>query len=149
MGLVSLIIMPPRSSKPTVTAAAPPLDAAAEAPITVSSARGKRRTSVKRDFDMVMSGKRLAGKARPFLCIPRSTFRRLVEEIASEMKSDLRLRQDALDTVQEDAEMLIIERFKRCARLAEICRKDTVRSEHWNYVREDEGGVALPYSGRS
>jgi hypothetical protein len=65
------------------------------------------------------------------------------------MKSDLRLRQDALDTVQEDAEMLIIERFKRCARLAEICRKDTVRSEHWNYVREDEGGVALPYSGRN
>lgn len=109
----------------------------------------KRRLSVKRDFDLCMAGKRLWGKERPMLCIPKLTFRRLVEEIAAGFKSDLRIRGDAIHTLQEDAELLVIERFKRCARLAEICHKDTVQSKHWNFVREDEEGVALPYSGRS
>ena len=139
--------MPPKALAATSAPAAPVVCVAE--PAIVKTSKAKRRISVKRDFDLVMNGKRLTGKDRPFLCIPRLTFRRLVEEIASDLKSDLRIRQDALDTLQEDAEMLVIERFKRCSRLAEICRKDTVRSEHWNYIHEDEGGVALPYSGRS
>lgn len=83
------------------------------------------------------------------LCIPKLTFRRLVIEIAASFKSDLRFREEAIHTLQEDAELFVIERFKRCARLAEICHKDTVQSKHWNFVREDEEAVALPYSGRS
>lgn len=86
---------------------------------------------------------------RALLCIPRVTFRRLVEEIAAGYKSDLRIQQEAIDTLQEDAELLLVERFKRCSRLAEICRRDTVRDEHWNFVREDEESLALPYLGRS
>jgi histone H3/H4 len=121
----------------------PPPTADASSAIT----KKKRRGSSKKDFDALMRGKRQGQKA--ILCIPKATFRRLVEEIAAECKSDLRIQQDAVDTLQEDAELLIIERFKRCSRLAEICRKDTIRDEHWNFVREDEGSLALPYSGRS
>ena len=107
----------------------------------------KRRRSAKYEFDALMRGKRQG--QQPVLCIPRTTFRRLVEEIAADCKSDLRFQKNAFSILQEDAELLIIERFKRCSRIAEICRKDTIRDEHWNFVREDEDSLALPYSGRS
>jgi histone H3/H4 len=108
----------------------------------------RRRLSAKKAFDALIQG-RGHRDGRAVLCIPKLAFRKLVEEIASECKSDLRFQLDAMITLQEDAEMLVIERFKRCARLAELCRKDTVRDEHWNFVREDEEQMALPYSGRS
>jgi histone H3/H4 len=76
---------------------------------------------------------------RAELCIPKLSFRRLVQEIAQGFKSDLRFQQDGIDALQEAVEMLVIERFKKCARLAELCRKDTVRDEHWNFVCNDEG----------
>lgn len=108
----------------------------------------RRRFSAKKAFDALVRGKGYKD-GRPVLCIPRLAFRKLVEEIAATNKSDLRFQLDAMTTLQEDAELLVIERFKRCARLAELCRKDTVRDEHWNFLREDEEQMALPYSGRS
>jgi histone H3/H4 len=125
----------------------PPLPPPIASSPTSPKRRLKKRASVKRDFDSVSSGRGLGTRA--LLCIPRVTFRRLVEEIAAGYKSDLRIQQEAIDTLQEDAELLLVERFKRCSRLAEICRRDTVRDEHWNFVREDEESLALPYLGRS
>jgi histone H3 len=85
-------------------------------------------------------------KARRSFVIPRVTFRRLVEEIASDFKSDLRFQQDGLDALQESAEEMLSGRFQRCSQLAELCNRDTVRCEHWRFVQE---GGGLPCSGMS
>jgi histone H3/H4 len=80
--------------------------------------------------------------------IPRVSFRRLVEEIAAGCKSDLRFQQDAIDALQESTESLISERFVRCAELAELCKLDTVRDDHWRFVRDTaEGARLVPCSG--
>ena len=67
--------------------------------------------------------------------IPKVSFRRLVQEIADEFKGDLRLQQDAVDALQESAETLLTERFHRCSELADLCKLDTVREEHWRFVQ--------------
>ena len=54
-----------------------------------------------------------------------------------------------MDVLQETAEGLVVERFKKCARIADLCRMDTVRSEHWNFVRQEEEEEAVPCLGRS
>ena len=82
-------------------------------------------------------------KARREFCIPKASFRRLVQEVASEFKSDMRFQQEALDALQESTENLVVERFHRCSELAELCKLDTVREEHWRFVRE------VPCSGTS
>lgn len=69
--------------------------------------------------------------------IPRVSFRRLVDEIASECKSDMRFQQDAIDALQHSAEDLIVSRFHRCSELADLCKRDTVQQEHWNFVQEE------------
>ena len=79
--------------------------------------------------------------------IPRVSFRRLVEEIAAGCKSDLRFQQDAMEALQESAENVLSERFVRCAELAELCKLDTVRDDHWRFVRDTAADV--PCSGKS
>ena len=71
-------------------------------------------------------------------CIPKLAFRRLMREIVDDNKSDMRLQQGAVDALQEAAETLVTERFQKCSQLAELCHLDTVRSDHWNYVRDSE-----------
>jgi histone H3/H4 len=83
-------------------------------------------------------------KAKRQFALPKVTFRRLVQEIASNYKSDLRFQPDGLDALQEAAEALILEKFESCARLAELCKMDTVRDEHWRFVQG-----AVPCSGKS
>jgi histone H3/H4 len=68
--------------------------------------------------------------------IPRGSFRKLVHEIAAGFKSDLRFQGDAIDALQESAERLLLERFERCAALADLCKLDTVRGEHWRFVEQ-------------
>lgn len=80
--------------------------------------------------------------------IPRVTFFRLVHEIASDFKSDLRFQREAVDALQEASETLVAERFARCSQLADLCKLDTVRDEHWRFV-QNEGGLAVPCSGKS
>jgi histone H3/H4 len=109
--------------------------------------RIKKRESSKRHFDAMMSGRR--GYDKPFMCLPRATFHRLVTEIMADFKSDLRIQSDAVHTLQEDSELLLVERFKRCARLAEFCKRETVKKGDWVFMGEDEDSLALPYSGRS
>lgn len=107
----------------------------------------RKRYSAKKAFDGYLRGRRVG--TRPDLFIPKLSFLRLVQEIAAECKSDLRFQQEAVDILQETAEGLIVERFKKCARIADLCRMDTVRSEHWNFVRQEEEEEAVPCLGRS
>lgn len=83
-------------------------------------------------------GKRRIRRSR--YAIPKVAFRRLVEEIASGFKSDLRFQPDGIDALQESAEGLIAEHFERCAQVAGLCKVDTIRKEHWCFARE--GGAA-------
>lgn len=76
-------------------------------------------------------------------CIPRVAFRRLIRELVAENKSDMRLQQDAVDALQEAAETLVAERFQKCSQLAGLCNLDTVRADHWNYVRDSETVVPV------
>lgn len=101
----------------------------------------RKRGSAKKAFEAILQGRSVQNRAE--LCIPKLSFRKLVQEIAQGFKSDLRFQQDGLDALQEAVEMLVIERFKKCSRLAELCRKDTVRGEHWNFVCDEEGGSSL------
>ena len=76
--------------------------------------------------------------------IPRLTFRRLVEKIASNYKSDLRIQSDAVEALQQAAEGFLAHRFTRCARLAAMCKIDTVRGEHWRFVGDNNDMAAVP-----
>ncbi len=104
----------------TTTAATTPAGAA-DTPETAGRRIGKRR-------------------ARTHFAIPKVAFRRLVAEIAAKHKADLRLQGEGLDALQESAENLVAEHFSRCSRLAELCRLDTIRAEHWHFAQQ--GGVA-------
>jgi len=76
-------------------------------------------------------------RPKPVYSIPRIPFRRLVQEIADSYKSDLRMQQAAVDALQEASETLLSERFGRCAELAELCKLDTIRDEHWRFVQDN------------
>lgn len=60
-----------------------------------------------------------------------------MEEIAGEFKSDLRFQSDAIDALQGSAEDLIASRFARCSQLVDLCNRDTVRQEHWQFVQDE------------
>lgn len=79
---------------------------------------------------------------KPRYAIPKVAFRRLVEEIASKHKSDLRFQPEGLDALQESAENLLTEHFERCSQVAGLCKVDTIRAEHWNFACGDQGAVA-------
>ena len=81
--------------------------------------------------------KRRHSSNRREFAIPRVSFRRLVEEIAGEFKSDLRFQPEAIEALQASAEDLLSTRFARCSQLVELCKRDTVREEHWNFVQDD------------
>jgi histone H3/H4 len=77
---------------------------------------------------------------RARFAIPKVAFRRLVAEIAAGCKSDLRLQSEGLDALQESAETMVAEHFQRCSQLAELCRLDTIRAEHWHFARTGAAG---------
>lgn len=79
-------------------------------------------------------------RARTRFAIPKVAFRRLVTEIAANCKSDLRLQSAGLDALQESAETMVAEHFEKCSRLAELCRLDTIRAEHWHFARNATAG---------
>lgn len=80
---------------------------------------------------------------KPRYAIPKVAFRRLVEEIASGFKSDLRLQPQGIEALQESAENLIAGHFEQCARVADLCRVDTIRKEHWVFAREGRAATLL------
>jgi histone H3/H4 len=89
------------------------------------------------DPDGIKKRSRRRKNAKPTKhCIPKLAFRRLMQEIVADNKSDMRLQQEAVDALQEAAESLVTERFQKCSQLAELCNLDTVRADHWHYVRD-------------
>lgn len=86
-------------------------------------------------------------KPKRVYAIPRVSFRRLVQEIAQKYNPDLRIQQAAIDALQESAENLVAERFARCGELISLCKLDTVRDEHWQFVQEES--KVIPCSGKS
>ncbi len=76
-------------------------------------------------------------KPRRDTAIPRLRFRKLVEEIASEFRSDLRFHTDGVEALQQAAETYLADRFRRCSQLATLCKLDTVREDHWRFVEND------------
>lgn len=96
----------------------------------------KRRCSAKKSFDAYLKGRR-AGK-RPDFCIPKMSFQRVVHHLVAQRRSDLRVQQEAIDILQETAEFLLTDRFQKCARLAELCKVDTVTRKFWGHVRDEE-----------
>jgi histone H3/H4 len=115
---------------PSISVIPPAVDPAV--PVPVEPAPAKKRGASKRKSSAPIKN-----------CIPRLTFRRLMREIVADNKSDMRLQQDAVEALQEAAEALVTERFQKCSQLAELCHLDTVRSDHWNYVRDSETISAL------
>ena len=106
----------------------------------MSAVEGPLPASVIESVEPKCRGKRKAGKREG---IPRQAFRRLVYEIVSDIKSDLRVQQDATDALQEAAEEVITRRFERCSPLVELCKKDTVKGEHWGFVADEVRGTLL------
>lgn len=84
----------------------------------------------------IVSGK-CKHRVKPSGDIPKLAFRRLVQSIVAEINPDLRIQQDATDALQESAEDLVVKCFHRCSKLTELCRMDTLREEHWNFVRDE------------
>lgn len=80
---------------------------------------------------------------KPRYAIPKVAFRRLVEEIASRYKSDLRFQPEGIDALQESAETLLAQHFERCAHVAGLCKVDTIRKEHWCFARDGETATLL------
>lgn len=88
--------------------------------------------------------------------IPKLSFRNLVHQMVARYRPpsiskislgapnmrvrrcDLRIQKEACDVMQAAAEEMLTERFKRCKRLAELCKIDTVRREHWRFVDTEE-----------
>lgn len=81
--------------------------------------------------------------------IPKVSFRRLVQEIGADCKFYMRFQNDAYDALQEAAESLVSRRFLRCSQLADLCKLDTVRDEHWRFVQDEAAGLLVPCSGTS
>lgn len=75
-------------------------------------------------------------KNKSTFAIPKGSFRKLVQEIASSYKSDLRFQREAIDALQESSETMLLDRFQRCSALADLCKLDTVRDEHWRFVEQ-------------
>ena len=122
--------MPPIvNTEPTVTA---------DGQIIPAQPPKRKRSSAKKAFDAYLKGRR--GGKRPDLFIPKLSFQRLVHGIAARCRSDLRFQQEAIDILQETAEGLLVDRFQKCSRVAELCKVDTVRRDHWNFVCNNEGG---------
>ena len=63
--------------------------------------------------------------------VPSAVFRRLVREIASDFKSDLRWEAEALEALQVDAEAYLIGRFSEADKLKKLCKSGTLNRAHF------------------
>lgn len=125
----SRIIMPPRTKKPpalTLPDAVTTPDkteslVVSESPPAEATEVGHRRTRRKighRSSDLVSA-------------IPTAVFHRLVREIASDIKSDLRWEAEALEALQVDAEAYMIGRFGEANMKRDMCKSRTLKRAHF------------------
>ena len=72
-------------------------------------------------------------KSHPTRGIPRAVFKRLVQEIAGERKSDVRFQVGAIDALHTASENLLMDKFGRCNKLMTLCNTCTVQELHWKF----------------
>lgn len=82
--------------------------------------------------------RRRPGQRKKTLVIPRAAFSRLVRELGHDLKTNLLWKGDSIQALQEASEDLIQGRFHRAARLAKLCKVDTITPQHF---RESAGGA--------
>ena len=104
---VAVPVEPPES----ITVSDPP-------PAAESEPHKRKRRAVQRSSDLSPA-------------IPSAVFRRLIREIASEYRSDLRWEADALEALQVDAEAYLLGRFGEANKKREMCKSLTLKKIHF------------------
>ena len=66
--------------------------------------------------------------------VPKMAIRRIMQEAAIKINPDIRIQTEASDALQEAAENMLIHQFARCHQLTDLCKMDTLRTEHWKFV---------------
>ena len=66
--------------------------------------------------------------------VPKMAFKRIVQGLIADINPDLRIQAEAVEALQEASESMLIHRFARCHQLTDLCKMDTLRTEHWNFV---------------
>jgi len=69
--------------------------------------------------------------------VPKMAFKRIIQDIIATINPELRIQTEASDALQEATESMLIHRFARCHQLTDLCKMDTLRSEHWNFVSSE------------
>ena len=113
-------VMPPRAKKPPQSIDTPTasVDAIVETASADQEHHRKRRRVGLRSSDLVSA-------------VPSVVFKRLVREIASDFKSDLRWESDALEALQVDAEAYLIGRFSEANKRKNLCKSGTLKKAHF------------------
>jgi histone H3/H4 len=96
----------------------------------------KKRTTTPQKRRCVSSKVRIQREIRKYskstdFLIPRAPFQRLVRQLMSEYKSDVRISKDALFALQAASEKLLAQGFQGAALLAETFKFQTVQTKHF------------------
>lgn len=91
--------------------------------------------------------RRMGRRGKKSLTIPRAAFSRLVRELGNNLKSHLLWKSDGIDALQEATEDLITRRFNRAARIARLCKVDTITREHFSEMAGGARNVASTLDG--
>ena len=70
-------------------------------------------------------------RSRALHSIPRATFSRTVRGIGDTIRTDIKWSTGALAALQDDAEQLLVERFKRAGGLLSDFKHKTVGARHF------------------
>jgi histone H3/H4 len=91
--------------------------------------------------------------------IPKSTFERIVSKMIAQHRCvtsttipkiersfdsqthrcDVRVQDEALAALKQAAEEMLVSRFNKCQKAVDLCKMDTLRKEHWDFVQDTEG----------
>jgi histone H3/H4 len=88
--------------------------------------------------DATPAARRRPHQRKKSLTFPRAAFSRLVRELAQDFRSDLLWKPTAIEALQEASEDLVRGRLSRAARIARLCKVDTITTDHF---RESAGGA--------
>ena len=87
------------------------------------------------------AARRRPGQRKKALVIPRAAFSRLVRELGRDVRAHLLWKANSIQALQEASEDLIQPRVHRAARLAKLCKVDTVTPQHFTELAEGARGA--------
>jgi len=85
--------------------------------------------------------RRRSGQRKKALVVPRAAFSRLVRELGQDVRANLLWKANSIQALQEASEDLIQGRFHHAARLAKLCKVDTVTPQHFNELAKGARGA--------